>query len=202
MSTVDSFVEFCESDFGSQIMDREAAYVADRLDDGDLVLNIGCGIGSLEARLEHNIAGIDLSEPMIRAAQRRVDAPFILGDARKLPVQEGSVDAVVFVATLEFIEEIHSVLEEAKRILRPGGAILALLMNTQSAYIQTNLERDGSYFQQMVHRDSKMLADVIQEYITGRTEYFLGIDPEQRSVFSSDSPDEAAVLAVTGEIVK
>ena len=202
MSTVDSFVEFCESDFGSQIMDREAAYVADRLDDGDLVLNIGCGIGSLEARLEHNIAGIDLSEPMIRAAQRRVDAPFILGDARKLPVQEGSVDAVVFVATLEFIEEIHSVLEEAKRILRPDGKIIALLMNTQSAYIQANLEREGSYFQQMVHRDSETLAEVIQEYITGRAEYFLGIDPEQRSVFSSDRPHEAAVLAVTGEIVK
>jgi ubiquinone/menaquinone biosynthesis C-methylase UbiE len=197
MSDVESFVRFCESEFGSAVMDREAAYIKSHIASDDRILDIGCGIGSLEERFtDYDIVGIDISEAMVRTARQRAPAPFLVGDARTLPVRTGAVDAVVFVATLEFISEIDAVLKEATRVLRSGGRIVALILNTRSEYVQSNLQREGSYFQQMVHPDSEALADRVLETIDGTQEYFLGIADE--TVVESSDPKTAAITAVVG----
>ncbi|MFA9418299.1 class I SAM-dependent methyltransferase [Natrinema sp. HArc-T2] len=197
MSDVESFVRFCESEFGSATMDREAAYVNQHVAANDRILDVGCGIGSLEERfLDHEIIGVDRSESMIRAARDRVSAPFILGDATALPIETASVDTVVFVSTLEFIPNIDAVLAEATRVLTSDGTLVALVLNTRSEYIQSNLQREGSYFQRMVHRDSEVLTATILEYVDGDQEFFLGISDE--TVFESTDPATAAISAVVG----
>jgi ubiquinone/menaquinone biosynthesis C-methylase UbiE len=201
MSDAESFIRFCESEFGTAVMDREAAYVKQHVDTDDRVLDVGCGIGSLEERFpDHEMIGVDRSEAMIQAAQDRVSAPFVLGDATALPIATASVDAVVSVSTLEFIPDIDAVLAEATRVLAPGGTLVALMLNTRSEYVQSNLQREGSYFQRMVHRDSEALADTILEYIEGDQEFFLGISDEQ--VFESTDPSKAAISAVVGTLPK
>jgi len=40
MSHVERFVRFCESEFGTALMDREAAYLGQLLGSGDRVLDI------------------------------------------------------------------------------------------------------------------------------------------------------------------
>lgn len=198
MSDVQSFIRFCDSEFGAEVMDREAAYLDRFLESGDRVLDVGAGIGSIEERLPgHDVVGLDVSEAMVRTARTRVDGQFVVGDARALPIATDAVDVVIFVATLEFVPEIGSALSEASRVLRPGGLFTALLLNTRSAYVRSNLQRECSYFQQMVHRDAEALAETIADYVDTRHEYFLGI--RDRTVFETDDPDEAAVLAVTGE---
>ena len=197
MSDVESFVRFCESEFGSAVMDREAAYIKQRVDPDDRILDVGCGIGSLEERFtDYDIVGIDISEAMVRTARQRTPAPFLVGDARTLPVRTDAVDAVVFVATLKFISEIDAVLTEATRVLRPDGRIVALILNTRSEYVQSNLQRDGSYFQQMIHRNSEDLAERVLNIIDGTQEYFLGTADE--TVVESSDPTTAAVTAVVG----
>jgi ubiquinone/menaquinone biosynthesis C-methylase UbiE len=197
MSDVESFVRFCESEFGSAVMDREAAYIKQHVTPDDRILDVGCGIGSLEERFtDYDIVGIDISEAMVRTARQRTSTPFLVGDARTLPVRTDAVDAVVFVATLEFISEIDAVLKETTRVLRSGGRIVALILNTRSRYVQSNLRRDGSYFQQMVHRDSEALADRVLNTIDGTQEYFLGIVDE--TVVESSDPTTAAITAVVG----
>ena len=63
MSDLESFVRFCESDFGTAVMDREAAYVNDHVDSTDTILDIGCGIGSLGGRfVSHDVVGLDRSQ--------------------------------------------------------------------------------------------------------------------------------------------
>ncbi|RLM95244.1 class I SAM-dependent methyltransferase [Haloarcula sp. Atlit-7R] len=199
MSDVESFIRFCESEFGTAVMDREATYVKQHVRADDRVLDVGCGIGSLEERFpDDKIIGVDRSEAMIRAARERVSASFVLGDATTLPVTTASVDTVVSVSTLEFIPDIDAVLAEATRVLAPGGTLVALVLNTRSEYIQSNLEREGSYFQRMVHRDSEALADTILEYVEGEQEFFLGISDEQ--VFESTDPSKAAITAIVGTL--
>ncbi|WP_246983330.1 class I SAM-dependent methyltransferase [Halorientalis marina] len=152
MSDVESFIRFCESEFGTAVMNREAAYVKQHVSADDRILDVGCGIGSLEERFpDHEMIGVDRSEAMIQAAQDRVSAPFVLGDATALPIATASVDAVVSVSTLEFIPDIDAVLAEATRVLAPGGTPVALMLNTRSEYVQSNLRREGSYFQRMDH---------------------------------------------------
>jgi ubiquinone/menaquinone biosynthesis C-methylase UbiE len=197
MSDVESFVRFCESEFGTAVMDREAAYVRQYVAAEDRILDVGCGIGSLEERLSaSNIVGLDRSEAMIQAARKRVSAPFILGDAPALPVATESADAVVFVSTLEFIPDIDTVLAEATRVLDSEGVLIALVLNTRSEYLRANLQREGSYFQRMVHQDSEQLTETILEYVDGTQEFFLGISDE--TVFESTDPASAAISAVVG----
>ncbi|QCC47654.1 class I SAM-dependent methyltransferase [Halobellus limi] len=197
MSDVDSFVRFCESEFGTAVLDREAAYVKRHLSTDDRTLDVGCGIGSLEERFpDREMIGVDRSETMIRTARNRVSAPFVLGDATALPIATASVDAIVFVSTLEFIPDIGAVLAEATRVLDSDGTLVALVLNTRSEYVRSNLQREGSYFQRMVHRDSAAVADTILEYVEGKQEFFLGISDER--VFESTDPSKAAISAVVG----
>jgi len=199
MSNVESFIRFCDSEFGTAVMDREAAYVKQHVGADDRILDVGCGIGSLEERFpDHQMIGVDRSVAMIHAARDRVSAPLVLGDATALPLATASVDAVVFVSTLEFIPDIDAVLAEATRVLAPGGTLVTLVLNTRSEYVQSNLQRDGSYFQRMVQRDSEALADTILEYVEGEQEYFLGISDGQ--VFESTDPSNAAISAVVGTL--
>ncbi len=48
----------------------------------------------------------------------------------------------------------------------------------------------------MVHRDTIELASIIEDYIDGHREYFLGI--RGQTVFESHDPSEAAILAIAG----
>lgn len=197
MSDVGSFIRFCESEFGTAIMDREAAYVKQHVDADDRILDVGCGIGSLEERfLNREMIGLDRTPAMVHKAQERVSAPFLIGDATALPIATGAVDAIVFVSTLEFILDIDTVLTEATRVLKSDGTLVALVLNTRSAYVQSNLQREGSYFQRMVHRDSDAVTETVLNHINGTCEYFLGIT--DRSVFESTDPTIAAISAVVG----
>lgn len=200
MSDVESFSRFCESEFGTAIMDREAAYMRQHIAADNRILDIGCGIGSLEERFPNEMIGLDRSEAMIQAARDRVSAPFILGDATALPIATASVDTAVFVSTLEFISDIDAVLTEAIRVLASDGTFVALVLNTRSEYVQSNLQREGSYFQRMVHRDSEALIETILEYVDGEQEFFLGISDED--VFESTDPMTAAISAVVGTPIK
>jgi ubiquinone/menaquinone biosynthesis C-methylase UbiE len=133
---------------------------------------------------------------MVHTAEKRASAPFVLGDATTLPIADGSVDAVVFVSTLEFIPDIETALAEATRVLTPDGTVITLVLNTRSEYVQANLQREGSYFQRMVHQDSAALTETILEYIDGEQEFVLGISDEV--VFESSDPTVAAISAVVG----
>ncbi|MFB6201211.1 MAG: class I SAM-dependent methyltransferase [Halorhabdus sp.] len=197
MGTVESFVRFCDTEFGTAVMDREAAYIRDHVATDDLILDVGCGIGSLEERfLDHDIVGVDRSEAMIRAARSRASAPFVIGDATALPITSASVDIVSLVATLEFVPDVDAALAEATRVLRPDGALVALVLNTRSTYVQTNLERAGSYFQRMVHRDTADLERTIRTYVDGETEPVLGVS--DTTVVPATESETAAVIAIAG----
>ncbi len=179
MSTVESFVRFCNIEFGTTVMDREAAYIRDHVATDDLILDVGCGIGSIEERRpDHDVVGVDRSKAMIRTARGRASAPFVIGDATMLPITSESVDVVCFVATLEFISDIDAALGEATRVLRPDGTLIAVVLNTRSAYVQTDLER------------------TIRTCVDGETEPVLGIT--DNTVVPATDPETAAVIAIAG----
>ncbi|OYR55599.1 SAM-dependent methyltransferase [Halorubrum sp. Ea1] len=197
MSDVRSFVRFCETEFGTAVMDREAAYIRQHVTEDDRILNVGCGIGSLEERLlNYEIIGLDRSEDMVQAARDRVAAPIVLGDATALPIATASVGTVVFVSTLEFIPEVDSALAEATRVLASEGALVALVLNTRSEYVQSNLQREGSYLPRMIHRGSETLTQTILEHVDGEQGFFLRISDEE--VFESSDPTTAAISAIVG----
>jgi len=99
----------------------------------DYVLEVGFGHGrtiELAAdKLPHGfVAGVDLSEQMLRMASRRnrhhIAAGRValeLSDAMPLPFPDGSFDKVYCVHVLYFWPEPRDQLREILRVLKPGG---------------------------------------------------------------------------------
>jgi SAM-dependent methyltransferase len=85
-------------------------------------LEVGCGTGIYAERvrgLGWTPVGVDLSTHMLRHAAARL--PVARGDAGRLPIADGSLDAVVAVMVHTDLADYRPVLGEIHRVLRPGG---------------------------------------------------------------------------------
>ena len=70
---------------------------------------------------DFDITGIDNDEQMLDVARKRApDANFYRAIASQLPFPNSSFDAIVFVTSLEFIEDYRLAIDEAVRILKSG----------------------------------------------------------------------------------
>lgn len=98
------------------------------------VLEVGCGTGHFSEWLAQKgltVFGLDRSPAMLAEMHARVPTlPVILGDAHHVPLKTGAVDMVLFVTTLEFLEDPTAGLSEAVRIARQG--VIALVLNRWS----------------------------------------------------------------------
>jgi ubiquinone/menaquinone biosynthesis C-methylase UbiE len=100
----------------------------------DRVLDVACGPGNFTrdfavAASEGLVVGLDASESMLATAVRQTgdaNVAYVRGDACELPFRDASFDAVCCFAALYLIESPRQALEEAIRVLAPGGR-LALL---------------------------------------------------------------------------
>jgi SAM-dependent methyltransferase len=94
------------------------------------VLDVGCGSGHFTAWLAQRglrPIGLDRAPTMLAALGRRHPAlRVLLADAHALPLRDAAVDVVVFVATLEFLDDPRRALAEAVRVARRGVVAVAL----------------------------------------------------------------------------
>jgi SAM-dependent methyltransferase len=105
-----------------------AAAVLPLLADADPVLELGVGTGLVATALAaggRQVAGADLSLPMLRQAADRLPGRVVAGDAGRLPVRSGSVAAVVFIHVLHLVGDLAATLSETARVLRAGGRAVA-----------------------------------------------------------------------------
>ena len=94
------------------------------------ILDFGCGSGANAVHLANRGAqvwGVDISEDLIRLAERRMAASgraggahFIVASAHDLPFPDGSIDLVFGIAILHHLD-LKLVSREVVRVLRPGG---------------------------------------------------------------------------------
>jgi ubiquinone/menaquinone biosynthesis C-methylase UbiE len=98
----------------------------------DRVLDLGCGTGIVARLLRERlggaarISGVDVSAPMI--AKARALAPELdwhEGNAMALPFADGAFDLVVCQQMLQFVPDPAVALREVKRVLAPGGRLIA-----------------------------------------------------------------------------
>jgi SAM-dependent methyltransferase len=98
---------------------------------GKDVVDVGCGGGALVrelAALGARPIGIEISEAQLAAARARDDGSgpqYLVGRAEALPLDDGTVDIVVFMRSLHHVppEHLEAGLREARRVLRPGGTV-------------------------------------------------------------------------------
>jgi ubiquinone/menaquinone biosynthesis C-methylase UbiE len=95
------------------------------------VADIGCGSGTqcrLWAELGHRVHGLDVNAPLIELAKRRaredsLEIVFDVGSATDLPYPDSSMDVALLPQLLEHVADWEKCLNEAVRILKPGGLL-------------------------------------------------------------------------------
>ena len=101
------------------------------------ILDVATGTAGVAIALarttDADIVGVDISEPMLEAGRRRVDAAGLdrrirLQHARaeQLPFPAASFDAVTFTYLLRYVADPAATLQELTRVLRPAGAMAGI----------------------------------------------------------------------------
>ena len=112
------------------------------------VLDVGCGVGATPVYLvrEHGcrVVGIDITPKMIERSSSRVERAGLselielrVADARVLPFEDDTFDAVICESVVVFLEDKQRALDEFVRVTRPGGYVglteMTLLKPTSDA---------------------------------------------------------------------
>ena len=101
---------------------------------GDAVADIGCGPGTAArraARLGASVVGIDPAPVMLRLARlltrRSAHAVrYAEGSAEALPLPDSSVSVAWSIASVHHWADLDAGLHEVRRILKPGGRLVAI----------------------------------------------------------------------------
>ncbi|MBP7867125.1 MAG: class I SAM-dependent methyltransferase [Acidobacteria bacterium] len=191
------YVKSCRADFWQRVFRFEADYLAGLLGGCRDVLGVGCGPAVVEAELTrrgYRVTGLDASPSMLpgRSAELRA----VVARAEGLPFPADVFDAVIFVVSLQFVEDYREAVGQAARVLKPEGTLVALLLNPASDFFRKRRREPDSYVHGVRHADVGPIADTVAGHFRVRTEYLLGVRGE--TLFESRDPGEAVLYSVAG----
>lgn len=195
---MDKYLQSCSTEFWQEVFKAELEYVLKELKGTKNVLSVGCGQAVIEAGLaEHgfNVTGLDMSQEALSQAPDSVRT--VIGSAEKMDFPESCFDAVIYVASVQFIEKYKQAVEEAARVLMEGGKLLAMLLNPQSKFFKERAGNPVSYVNKIKHTNIKDIERTIDDYFYIQTEYFLGIKGVE--IFQTEDPDLAALYIIKGK---
>jgi SAM-dependent methyltransferase len=101
--------------------------------DGDRILDVGSGTGSLAATVEGSmpaseIVGVDPSDGFIAYAQKNTRSPrvrFEVGDAQALKLEDASFDNTLALLVMNFVPNENKAVAEMRRVTRANGTVSA-----------------------------------------------------------------------------
>jgi phosphatidylethanolamine/phosphatidyl-N-methylethanolamine N-methyltransferase len=136
---------------------RQAAIVAaERIGGRILEVGVGTGISLPDYSARNRLVGVDLSEPMLRRAQARVDElglrnveGLAVMDAEHLAFPDASFDVVVAQYVITTVPHPEATLDEFARVLKRGGEIILVSRVGAEAGLRRTVERS---FAPMAHK--------------------------------------------------
>ena len=127
---------------------RHAAIAAaERVGGRILEVGVGTGISLPHYSRSSRLCGVDISEPMLRKAQERVDELGLgnveglwVMDAEHLSFPDGSFDVIVAQYVITTVPNPEATLDEFARVLKPGGEIVLVSRVGAEAGLRRSLE--------------------------------------------------------------
>jgi ubiquinone/menaquinone biosynthesis C-methylase UbiE len=195
---MDKYLQSCRTEFWKNVFKAELEYLLQELESARDVLSVGCGPAIIEAGLAErgfNVTGLDISKEALNMAPNSIRT--IVGSAENMVFPGFCFDAVIYVASMQFIERYKQAVKETARVLREGGIILVMLLNPESGFFKEKVRNPSSYVYKIRHTGLKDIERTIAEYFSIRTEYFLGIKGVE--IFQSQDRNLAGLYVINGK---
>ena len=192
------YLQSCDTDFWKNVFKAESDYILRELKGAKDVLSVGCGPAIIEAGLaEHgfNVTGLDISKEALNQAPDKIRT--VVGSAENVDFADSNFDAVIYVASLQFIENYKQAVKQTARVLKPAGTLLAMLLNPQSQFFKEKIKNPDSYVNKIKHMDLREIEGFIAELFSIQTEFFLGIKGQQ--ILESQKSDLASLYVIKGK---
>jgi len=128
-----------------------------------LGLEVGVGTGRFAASLEVRF-GIDPARGMLRLARRR-GIGVCQARGERLPFRARQFDFTLLVTVDPFVPDVHSVLTESWRVLKPGGRLVVGLIDRNSPLgrrYEAGKDADPFYRQARFHSSDEMIQHLRQ----------------------------------------
>jgi SAM-dependent methyltransferase len=125
---------------------------------GKRLLEVGCGVGLDLVRFARHgaiVTGVDLAEVSIDLAKKNFAFHRVTGDLRvmdgeQLEFDDDSFDVVYAHGVLQYTGDMQCMIEEIKRVLKPGGQAILMVynrfswLNCLSALLRVKLEHEDA----------------------------------------------------------
>jgi arsenite methyltransferase len=126
--------------------ERKIAITKAQMRPGDVVLDIGCGTGSLALRLAPEageVHGLDVSDEMVRIAEEKTAAQGVdnvtfhtgLFDEGFTAFEPGSLDGICAYSILHLLEDRTAALARIHALLKPGGFFVSSTVSLGETWI-------------------------------------------------------------------
>lgn len=105
----------------------------------ELTLDLATGTGDVALALKKmklSVIGFDFCQPMLEIAQKKKFTSVSGADAHRLPLANQTVDAVTIAFGYRNFTDKSCVLEELRRVLKPGGKLYILEFSQPSLWIR------------------------------------------------------------------
>lgn len=125
-------------------------------------VEVGVGTGRFAAPLDIDV-GIDPSREMLEVAvDRGIDVA--CGVAEALPLRDDSVDTVLVVTTICFVDDVPATLREARRVLRPDGRLVVGFVDRESHLGRLYQERkaENPFYRDATFESTDELLDALE----------------------------------------
>ncbi len=189
---------------------------------GDRVLDVGCGSGVLLPALGElvtpggEVIGLDYAQPLLDAARERLEGTstaavvtLVQGDAHQLPFEDAAFDAAHVERVLIHLEDADKALREIRRVVRPGGWVVAA--EPDAAGIRIDHPADPEAMALIAERDTAAIRNpgmglelnrrlAKAGLVDRRIEVFTELDRSYHPISAAGDRDAADALVADGEL--
>jgi 2-polyprenyl-3-methyl-5-hydroxy-6-metoxy-1,4-benzoquinol methylase len=127
---------------------------------GRRVVDLACGEGygsAVLARTAASVVGVDANPEAFEHARLKYTRPGLAFERDMIETWTGDVDCVVFLQTIEHVQDPGAVLEHFAAMLRPGGAVFVSTPNVLTL-APPGAERSGNPWHVREYRAEEFLA--------------------------------------------
>jgi len=193
----EQYLESCRKSLWQKVFQLESEYLVERLKGCRDILSVGCGPAIVEGELAKHgfsITGLDVSQDALSSAPSEIRT--VAARAEEMSFADNSFDAVIYVVSLQFIDDYHAALEKSASVSRPNGRIIVMLLNPASSFFKGKFNDPDSYISKIKHTDLKAIEDAVAAVYSVRGEYFLNINGNEASAVGDEA--DAALYVISG----